>query len=52
MLKNSKIGENFTTFMSGGDKMNVVIFILIMLLAGLYLYMFSISKRIKKLEKQ
>jgi hypothetical protein len=51
LAQNLKISETFTSFMSGGDKMNVVIFILLMLLAGLYAYLFSISRRIKKHEK-
>lgn len=52
-MKNKTIDltEQFVAFMSGNDKMNIVIFILVLIFFGFLCYTKTISLRLKKLEK-
>lgn len=51
-IKTTNITEDFVSFMSGGDKMNIVIFILLLIFTGLAIYLFTISNRVKKIENR
>lgn len=52
-MKNKAIDltEEFVAFMSGNDKMNIVIFILVMIFFGFLCYTKTISLRLKNLKK-
>lgn len=52
-MKNKAIDltQEFVAFMSGNDKMNIVIFILVLIFFGFLCYTKTISSRLKKLEK-
>jgi hypothetical protein len=47
----SNITEKFVAFMSENDKMNIVFFILILIFSGFIIYLKTISKRLKKIER-
>lgn len=54
-VPNSAVAQELTTleeYMYSSGKMNVVILVVFIILAGLYIYLFRIDRKLKQLEEE